>query len=59
MEVDQMLHSVALIRIYIMRDIRHIRVKIPGPSCSKLTTSLVNNSLKFTPSDSKYAEIFC
>ena len=23
----------------------------PGPSCSKLTTSLVNDSLKFTPSD--------
>ena len=30
-----------------------------GPSCSKLTTSLVNDSLKFTSSDSKYAEIFC
>ena len=25
----------------------------PGPSCSKLTTSLVNDSLKFTPSDTK------
>ena len=25
--------------------------KIPGPSCSKLTTSLVNDSLKFTSSD--------
>ena len=23
----------------------------PGPSCSKLTMSLVNNSLKFTSSD--------
>ena len=23
----------------------------PGPSCSKLTTSLVNDSLKFTSSD--------
>ena len=25
--------------------------KIPGPCCSKLTTSLVNDSLKFTSSD--------
>ena len=25
----------------------------PGPSCSKLTTSLVNNSLKFTSSDTQ------
>ena len=24
---------------------------LPGPSCSKLTMSLVNDSLKFTPSD--------
>ena len=47
MEVDQMLHSVALIRIYIMRDIRHIRVKISGPSCSNLTMLLVKDSLKF------------
>ena len=27
--------------------------KISGPSCSKLTTSLVNDSLKFTPSDTQ------
>ena len=26
-------------------------IKISGPSCSKLTTSLVNDSLKFTLSD--------
>ena len=32
---------------------------IPGPSCSKLTTSLVNDSLKFTLSDRKYAKMFC
>ena len=43
---------------------------ISGPGCSKLTTSLVNDSLKFTSSDTqirwnlhqvirKYAEIFC
>ena len=25
----------------------------PGPCCSKLTTSLVNNSLKFTSSDTQ------
>ena len=25
----------------------------PGPSCSKLTTSLVNDSLKFTSSDTQ------
>ena len=30
-----------------------------GPSCSKLTTSLVNDSLKFISRDTKYAEIFC
>ena len=30
-----------------------------GPSCSKLTTSLVNDSLKFASTDIKYAEIFC
>ena len=27
--------------------------KNPGPSCSKLTTSLVNDSLKFTSSDTQ------
>ena len=27
--------------------------KITGPSCSKLTTSLVNDSLKFTSSDTQ------
>ena len=27
--------------------------KIPGPSCSKLTMSLVNDSLKFTSSDTQ------
>ena len=27
--------------------------KIPGPSCSKLTTSLVNDSLKLTSSDTQ------
>ena len=27
--------------------------KISGPSCSKLTTSLVNDSLKFTLSDTQ------
>ena len=32
--------------------------QISGPSCSKLTTSLVNDSLKFTLIR-KYAEIFC
>ena len=30
-----------------------------GPSCSKLTMSLANDSLKFPSSDSKYAKIFC
>ena len=30
-----------------------------GPNCSKLTTLLVNDSLKFTLSVSKYVEIFC
>ena len=28
-------------------------VQIPGPSCSKLTMSLVNDSLKFTLSDTQ------
>ena len=28
-------------------------MKISGPSCSKLTTSLVNDSLKFTLSDTQ------
>ena len=28
-------------------------LKNPGPSCSKLTTSLVNDSLKFTSSDTQ------
>ena len=28
-------------------------LKSPGPSCSKLTTSLVNDSLKFTSSDAQ------
>ena len=32
---------------------------ISGPSCSKLTTSLVNDLLKFTSMIQKYAEIFC
>ena len=32
---------------------------LPGPSCSKLTMSLVNDSLKFTSVIRKYAEIFC
>ena len=30
-----------------------IYVKTSGPSCSKLTTSLVNDSLKFTISDTQ------
>ena len=30
-----------------------IIVSIPGPSCSKLTMSLVNDSLKFTSSDTR------
>ena len=32
-----------------------------GPSCSKLTTSLVNDSLKFTSSDTQisYSHFFC
>ena len=33
-------------------------IKWPGPSCSKLTMSLVNDSLKFWVIR-KYAEIFC
>ena len=28
-------------------------LKSPGPSCSKLTTSFVNNLLKFTSSDAQ------
>ena len=28
-------------------------LKLPGPSCSKLTTPLVNDSLKFTWSESQ------
>ena len=28
-------------------------IYLPGPSCSKLTTSLVNDSLKFTSSDTQ------
>ena len=31
---------------------------IPGPSCSKLTTSLVNDSLKFTSSDTRICRNF-
>ena len=31
----------------------HFQLKSTGPSCSKLTTSLVNVSLKFTPSDTQ------
>ena len=30
-----------------------IFIYFPGPSCSKLTTSLVNDSLKFTSSDTQ------
>ena len=30
---------------------KHGTLRRPGPSCSKLTTSLVNDSLKFTSSD--------
>ena len=30
-----------------------------GPSCSKLTMSLVNDSFKFTSNYNKYAEFFC
>ena len=33
--------------------IRFVIIYIPGPSCSKLTTSLVNESLKFTSSDTQ------
>ena len=32
---------------------RKKKKKKPGPSCSKLTTSLVNDSLKFTSSDTQ------
>ena len=31
----------------------HICISISGPSCSKLTMSLVNDSLKFTLSDTQ------
>ena len=31
--------------------VNRIGIHTPGPSCSKLTTSLVNDSLKFTLSD--------
>ena len=31
----------------------YITKKCPGPSCSKLTMSLVNDSLKFTSSDTQ------
>ena len=34
-------------------------VETTGPSCSKLTMSLVNDSLKFTLSDTQIDEIFC
>ena len=32
---------------------------LPGPSCSKITMSLVNDLLKFKSSDTQYADIFC
>ena len=41
-------------------DFEHVQNESePGPSCSKLTISLVNDSLKFTSSIRKYADIFC
>ena len=36
-----------------------VNVAIPGPSCSKLTMSLVNDSLKFTLSDTRIRWNFC
>ena len=43
--------------------LRHVRVglslkTIPGPGCSKLTTSLVNVSLKFQPLISEICQYF-
>ena len=33
-------------------------VNLPGPSCSKLPTSLVNDSLKFTLNDMQIYHVF-
>ena len=38
---------------YIFYELNHCVCTSPGPSCSKLTTSLVNDSLKFTSSDTR------
>ena len=39
-------------KLYLKDDARkHLYNNSPGPSCSKLTMSLVNDSLKFTSSD--------
>ena len=41
--------------VVFFRILKHLfkHVYNPGPSCSKLTTSLVNDSLKFTSSDTQ------
>ena len=37
----------------------YLYLYFPGLSCSKLTTSLVNDSLTFTSNDTQYVESFC
>ena len=39
--------------LFLSRYVMSTQEQIPGPSCSKLTMSLVNNSLKFTSSDTQ------
>ena len=52
--------SVLISRAVLILNVEHssskgafFKKKSTGPSCSKLTTSLVNNSLKFTSSDTQ------
>ena len=41
-----------------MDTVVHVIRECPGPNCSKLTTSLINNSLKFTLSDTQICRNF-
>ena len=41
------LHVVSFVKLYIIKNLKS------GPSCSKLTTSLMNDSLKFISSDTQ------
>ena len=59
---EALLKNTHNIRCYgeLKKNIPELSSNTPGPSCSKLTMSLVKDLLKFTSSDTQlYAEIFC